>query len=212
MKLDELERLLDGMDLRDILLKPADVTINAGLMRRFPAPNCEDCKGRCCPPRLDLKLSDIARLIDNGLDKFIEGTFESFFEHSLSLLDGGDGVEAPFPRITPAAESTYCRFLDGNHRCGIYEARMSPCRAFPLAVVQNEYESPSLQWFGDQCKIVSDENSFWRLVDNAVLNWNEGVKNQLLLMNARDELRELGFGKYLGDERKYKLDRNRQGD
>jgi Fe-S-cluster containining protein len=97
--------------------------------------------------------------------------------------------------------SEYCRFLDEEYRCSIYEARMSSCRAFPLGVVRGRDGNISLQWFGDQCNITSDESIFWKLVDNAILNWNEGVKNQLLLMNAQDQLRDMGFGKYLGDNR-----------
>ena len=203
LKIDELEALAAEMDLRDILVKPTDLALDTGIWLTFPVPNCEGCRGRCCPQRLDLRLFDIARFMDSGLDEFIEGTFESFIEHSLSLLDGGAGVQQPFPYVAPADGSIYCRFLDEDHKCGIYEARMSTCRTFPLAIVKDEDENISLQWFGDQCNISSDENSFWKLVDNAILNWNEGVKNQMLLMYARDQLREMGFGKYLGDERRY---------
>ena len=209
MKIDELEALVAELDIQDILLKPADVTLNIGMERSFPVPDCQNCKGKCCPKQLDLKLFDIARLMDKGLDEFIQGTFESYLEHSLSVLDGGPGVKDPFPYVAPAAGSTYCRFLDKDRRCSIYEARMSSCRTFPLAVVTDGNENASIQWFGERCKIISDESSFWRLFDNAVQNWNEGVKSQLLLMNARDELREIGFGKYLGDERRYVLNQNR---
>jgi Fe-S-cluster containining protein len=147
--------------------------------------------------------------MDKGLDGFIQGTFESYLEHSLSVLDGGNGVRRPFPYIAPTAESIYCRFLGEDHRCGIYEVRMSSCRAFPLGVVRNEDGNVSIQWFGDHCRIISDEAIFWRLVDNAIQNWNEGVETQIMLMNARDQLRDLGFGKYLGDEQRYMIDGDR---
>jgi len=206
LKVDELEALVDEMYLQDILLKPADLALDIGIWRSFPVPNCENCKGRCCPQKLDLRLFDIARFMDNNLDEFISGTFESSVEYYQSVWGGGAGVRQPFPYLTPANGSINCRFLREDHRCGIYEVRMSSCRAFPLGVVKDKDENISLQWFGDQCNISSDESLFWKLVNNAVLNWNEGVKNQLLLINARDQLRKMGFGKYLGDERRYILD------
>jgi Fe-S-cluster containining protein len=202
VKVDELEALAAEMDIQDILLKPTDLALDSGIWHSFPVPNCESCEGKCCAQRLDLRLFDIARFMDGGLDEFIEGTFESSIEYYLSALDGGAGVRQPFPYVAPMAESIYCRFLDEDHRCRIYEARMSSCRAFPLGIVKDKDENISLQWFGDQCNISSDESTFWKLVHNAILNWNEGVKNQLLLINARDQLREMGFGKYLGDERR----------
>ncbi len=205
-KMDDLEALVDEMYLQDMLLKPADVTFGGDMESVFPVPDCENCEGRCCAQRLDLKLCDIARFMDNGLDKFIVGTFESYVEHSLSVLDGGRGVKRPFPYVAPVARSVYCRFLDENLSCSIYEARMCACSTFPLGVVRDENGDTTIQWFGDQCKMVSDENLFWRLVDDAIQNWNEGVKTQILLLNARDQLRELGFGKYLGDERRYLQD------
>ncbi len=205
MKIDDLEALVAEMYLQDVLIGPADVTLSVGMGDVFPVPDCRGCEGRCCAQRLDLKLFDIARFMDNGLDEFIQGTFESYMEHTRSVLDGGPGVKQPFPYIAPPAESTYCRFLNEDHVCSIYEVRMCSCRTFPLAVVGDKDGNVSIQWFGDQCKIVSDEISFWRLVDNAVQNWNEGVITRILLMNARDQLRELGFGKYLGDERRYMI-------
>lgn len=205
-KTDELKALEDSMYLQDMLLKPADVILGVGVGSVFPVPDCNNCEGSCCAPQLDFKLCDIARFMDNGLDKFIMGTFESYVEHSLSVLDGGRGVKHPFPYIAPVGKSVYCRFLKKDQLCGIYEARICACRAFPLGVVRDENEDIIVQWFGDQCKMASDESLFWMLVDNAIENWNEGVKTQILLMNARDELRKLGFGKYLGDERRYMMD------
>ena len=202
-KTDELKALEDSMYLQDILLRPADVTLGVGVGSVFPVPDCKNCEGSCCAPQLDFKLCDIARFMDNGLDKFIQGTFESFVEHSQSVLDGGAGVKRPFPYIAPVAKSVDCRFLKEGQSCDIYEARMCACRAFPLGVIRDENEDTIVQWFGDQCKMVSDESLFWMLVDNAIQNWNEGIKTQILLLNARDQLRELGFGKYLGDEQRY---------
>jgi len=54
----------------------------------------------------------------------------------------------------------------------------------------------------DESEALADESIFWKLVNNAILNWNEGARNQLLLMNAQDQLRDnMGLGKYLGDDR-----------
>ena len=188
MKVDELEALVAGMDFQDDLLEPADVTLSIVKGHRFPVPDCEDCEGRCCPQQLGLNLFDIARFMDNGLDKFIEGAFQSH----------GAGI----PHVAHVAGSTYCRFLDEDRDlCNIYEVRLSLCCAFPLGLIKYRGKNASIKWFGRHCKIRSDEASFWKLVGNAVQNWNEGVKTQTLLMNAQDQLRKLGFGKYLGDGR-----------
>ena len=208
LKVDELEALVDGMYLQDILLRPSDLALDAGIWRSFPVPNCGICKGKCCAQKMDLRLFDIARFMDSNLDEFISGTFESSIEYYQPARFGGAGVQQPFPYITPVNGSTNCRFLTEDHKCAIYEARMSVCRAFPLGIAKDKDGSISLRWFGDQCNISSDESRFWKLVNNAVLSWNEGVKNQILLINARDQLREMGFGKFLGDERRYILDEN----
>ena len=205
MKVDELETLVSEMGVQELLLRPSDLALDTGIWRSYPAPNCENCRGKCCAKLLDLRLFDIARFMDNGLDDFIEGTFESFAEYYMSARNGKTKVRQPFPYVTPAAGSIYCRFLDEENRCSIYKARMSACRAFPLGIARDKDDNISLQWFGDQCNISSDEGAFWKMLNNAILNWNEGVKNQLLLINARDQLRDMGFGKYLGAEERYAI-------
>ncbi len=200
MKIEELDALVGEMDIEDMLLKPSDLALDTGIWRSFPVPDCRNCEGTCCAQKLDLRLYDIARFMDHGLDEYIEGTFDSFMEYYVQGID----VKQPFPYITPLDGSIYCRFLDKKHECGIYKARMSSCRAFPLGIVKDEDGNMSLQWFGDQCSMSFNESRFWQLVNNAILNWNEGIKNQLLLLNARDYLRDMGFDKYLGDENRYK--------
>lgn len=200
VKTKELDVLVDEMDIEDMLLKPSDLALDTGIWRSFPVPNCSDCEGICCAQKLDLRLYDIARFMDHGLDEYIEGTFESFAEYYVE----GNDVKQPFPYIAPSDGLINCPFLNEKHKCGIYEARMSSCRAFPLGITKGEDGNMSLQWFGDQCNISFDESRFWKLVNNAILNWNEGMKNQLLLLDARDQLRDMGFDKYLGDENRYK--------
>jgi len=61
MKIDELEALVSEMDIQDLLLRPSDLALDVGIWHSYPVPNCENCRGRCCAKRLDLRLFDIAR-------------------------------------------------------------------------------------------------------------------------------------------------------
>ena len=207
MKIDELTALAAGMT-EDVLIKLEDVTLdikNKGdLKNTFPILNCAKCMNKCCPSGMGLSLFDIARFIDEGLDNFITGTFEGYAEFVLS---GGNHTELPIPRIVPAPSGKpVCVFLDEAGRCRIYRMKPISCRIFPLIFHKDEDGSCSVSW-SESCQsyeISSDEAVFRKFLSNAVRdynrNYNERFKDLILLMHAKEQLKSLGFGKYLGDD------------
>jgi hypothetical protein len=66
----------------------------------------------------------------------------------------------------------------------------------------DEDKSKLALWLGgcQNYQLSSDEAAFRRLLDSAIQDYNEKLKSNVLLMNSRNQLRELGFGKYMEDE------------
>ena len=215
MKLEELESLASQMNMENILIKPKDVIFSiegkGDLKNTFPVPACDKCEKKCCPPRVVISLFDIARFIDKGLDKFIDGSSEGFVE--LFLSDDGTDVKLSHPYMCPAnPDAKDCMFLDENRRCTIYEDRPSICRSYPVAIRIDENRSRLAIWMGgcQNYEISSDEAAFQRLLNSAVQDYNEKLKSNAVLMNYRNQLRDLGFGKYMEDEWPLLIDYNKK--
>ena len=212
MKIDDLEMLAAMIDLQDIVTDPGDIYINPNdvmigmgisgdLKNTFPIPDCDRCTKKCCPAGIELSILDVARFMDAGLEKSIVGTFEGYMDFARSTASV-QGMKRPAPHIAAKPGVIGCRFLDRNERCGIYEVRPPVCRAFPLSLQQDEDGNMLVEW-RTSCYdhvLSSDKAAFQQLFDNAVWVSNEWIRNHLLLMYARDELREMGFDKYLGSE------------
>jgi Fe-S-cluster containining protein len=215
MKLEELESLASQMNMENILIGPDDVILSmegkGDLKSTFPVPNCDECEKKCCPPRVAISLFDIARFMDKGLDEFIAGTFKGYVELFLSE-DGGD-VELSRPYMDPmTSEAKDCVFLDENRKCSIYENRPLICRSYPVAIRIDEDKSKLALWLGgcQNYEISSDEAAFRRLLNSAIQDYNDRLKSNVLLMNSRNQLRELGFGKYMEDECRLLTDYNKK--
>lgn len=205
MKVDELEALASEINMGNILISPEDVTLSiegkGDLKNTFPVPNCDKCEKKCCPPRVVISLYDVARFIDRGSDKYIAGTFEGFVK--LFLSDDGKDVELSRPYMAAAdSEAGDCVFLDEDRKCSIYEDRPFICRAYPMAIRIDEDKGKLAVWL-DGCQnyeVSSDGSAFRKLLDSAVQDYNEKLKSNALLMHSRNQLRELGFGKYMENE------------
>jgi len=210
LKIDELELLAAELNIEEKLIKPDDIEINVSqdsglgdLKNTFPVLKCDVCKSKCCASRLDLRLFDIAKFMDKGLDHFITGTFEHYMEHFLAISNGNDGLKHPLPYIIPGQSRTSrCIFFGEDEKCGIYDTRLPACRAFPLGLtIDGDSKTASLHW-SNGChnyETSPDDTPFRELLDAAIENWNEGLKNHILLINHRDQLMDLGFGKYVGN-------------
>ena len=205
-----LERILT--DPTEIFIRPEDLTFDikgkGDLLNTFPVPDCENCELKCCPPRLELSLFDIARFMDAGLEHFISGTFEGYMDFSRQPPDNKNRpIERPVPYISVTAPALHCMFLGDNGKCNIYEIRIPVCRSFPLTLHQDKEGNLLVQWIA-QCKsfrLSSDKTVFLKLFDDLIHSCNEWTSNHMMLIHAREELREMGFGKYLGDEQRYAL-------
>jgi hypothetical protein len=71
-----------------------------------------------------------------------------------------------------------------------------------LILCQDEDGGWLLFW-SDSCQsyeIPSDEAASWRLLGKSIQHYNEKLKAVILLAKAREQLVDLGFGKYLGSE------------
>lgn len=216
MKLEELESLASEMNLGNILVKPEDVILSmegkGDLKNTFPVPNCARCIEKCCPPRVVISLFDVARFMDKGLDKFITGKFEGFVKLFLSDTNGGD-VKLSHPHMFPVnPDAKDCVFLDEDRRCSIYENRPFVCHSYPVAIRIDEDRNKLALWLGgcQNFDISSDKDSFQRLVDSAIQDYNEKLSANALLMSHRNQLRDFGFGKYMEDEWQILTEYNRQ--
>ena len=216
MKVDEIKALVDEIRLEHLLTNPKEIFVRSedvamdvvgkgDMIESFPAPECSECALKCCPPRLELSFFDIARLMDKGLDKFIGGTFEGYMGSTKPTSDSDAHPEHSVPYISCDTIAIHCVFLDGNERCGIYDTRAPVCRSFPLKIRQNAKGELVAQWEA-RCrhyKISSDKAAFLELYDSAIRSCNEWICNHMLMIHAREQLRKIGFDKYLGEERHY---------
>lgn len=202
-----LERIL--IDPSEIFIRPEDVTFDikgkGDLLNTFPIPECSECELKCCPPYLGLSLFDIARFMDAGIDDSIAGTFEGYID--FSQWQSGDGLLAdrPVPYIDEVPPVLHCRFLRDNEKCGIYGTRTPVCRSFPLTLQQDNDGNLLIQWI-ERCKhykISQEKAIFLQLFDDLIRSYNEWTSNHMLIIHARDQLRDMGFGKYLGNEQNY---------
>jgi len=203
-KLDALELLTSQIgNITDILVKPERIILSiegkGDLKNTFPLPVCSKCKESCCHPQVNLTLFDIARLLDCGLDDIIIGTYEKFVEAFLS----GSRGKMSLPYMRKVEDKTAaCTFLDENGNCSRYEDRPMLCHSHPLSVKIIADKSYILGW-DSRCQsyeISSDKAAFQELLDSAVQHYNEKLKSQALLKLRRNQLRELGFGKYMENE------------
>ena len=205
MKLDELESLAARMNLENILINPEDVIMSmedkGDLENTFPMPTCDKCEKKCCPPRVAISLFDVARFIDDGLIDSVAGTFEGFVK--LFLSDNGRDVKLSHAYMNPkVSDAEDCVFLGEDRKCSIYEYRPGICRAYPVAIRFDGDKNKLAIWMGG-CKnyeISPDKSAFQKLLESAVKDYNEKLKSNALLMHSRNELREIGLGKYMEDE------------
>lgn len=205
MKIDELKSLATEINMGSSLVGLEDVILNiegkGDLENTFPMPDCDNCEEKCCPPRVVISLFDVARFMDDGLDERIAGKFEGFVE--LYLSDDGKDVDLTRSHMFPIdRDAKDCVFLNEDRKCSIYEKRPLICRSYPVAIRIDEDRNRLALWLGG-CKkynISSDKTAFQSLLDSAIQDYNEKLMSNALLMYSRNQLRDIGFGKYLEDD------------
>jgi len=165
-------------------------------------PDCEACTEVCCSGRtrvVSLRLLDIARLADAGLESHITTTRPQF---TLTELDQKpalrDRVDSDLWRWFPVLAqdpSATCTLLDEQLRCRAHPAWPLSCARFPYSVnlaARTIFYAPSCQ---STRTVQSDEVGapVRRLVEAAVAGYNEQIRDLVLLHVARAELEQLGL-------------------
>jgi Fe-S-cluster containining protein len=164
-------------------------------------PDCRACDDNCCrgaESRIVLRLSDLARLIDAGLEHAIDvapvtppETYARFPE--LKAHEARE-TNRRFPALKQR-EDGRCVFLDDEQRCGIYVLRPLRCRRFPYRVSDDKTRVT----YASRCQSRRAGSAAERveLFRAAVDNYNEKLKDLLLLEHGRPALERLGIARYL---------------
>ena len=158
---------------------------------------CHTCPSRCCSYRVDVSLPDalrMSRLL--GVPVFTGLTIEAneHPSHAFRMdadprwpADAWPGTAQLALRRVEAGHCHALVDLDGHKRCGIYSARPSLCRTYPIAWTSDVSEGgpPTVH-----CPLpygVSDEHAAelerdiatqideWELHDDIVAQWNRGT-------------------------------------
>jgi Fe-S-cluster containining protein len=205
MKLDELNALVSELDLSNVIVKPEDVIVaiegKGDLKTTFPIPNCSKCNASCCSSgAVGITLFDIARLIDNGLDSFISG---SFFETEIADIYYEDVkniiYHIPY-MLKNDSNPTLCVFLNEEQKCSMYEKRPKICSAYPIKISVNKNKQVIASWsiFCKYYDIVDNESAFQTLFLSAIQQHNEILISRLLVEHSEKRIRDIGLGKYIG--------------
>jgi Fe-S-cluster containining protein len=166
------------------------------------APDCANCKDRCCVHRdvgsgILLSLADVAALVDSGLEHAIVGRFTFRRNKKGKPLREIDEM----PRL--AKRQGNCMFYDPESGlCGAYGTRPTICRRFPFEVDYGKNGrkpfarfipwSPCVRKEGEE-----NEASIRQMAHDAVVDENVSFEDAVLLPAHHEELRAIGFERYL---------------
>jgi len=192
-------RLSQNYELSFVHLKDMQIAIASGVV-----PDCENCLEVCCAgPNsiVSLRLSDIARLVDAGLEDYIVRPRLAASPRQLSqhLLSNKNGFDQMFPTLL-RDESGTCSLLGKNLSCQAYPNWPISCARYPYALDVVRH----IVFFAGGCKYRKKAPSDPRAVSKArylahaaVECYNERIKDIIMLSFAEKELTELGLTKYL---------------
>ncbi len=173
--------------------------------QRYPSdiPDCESCSDSCCqsPSLVSLRLVDIARLMDAGLESGIANvdfsarrTIYSKYPQ-LELAESKDSFRL-FPVLRQKEDGT-CFFLSNSKRCDIYEHRPLACRAFPY-LLSEDLKSIHFARGGCSNGVAADDSSLvQKLVGSVVEHFNSKVSDLIAIEESSAEIERIGLGEYL---------------
>jgi Fe-S-cluster containining protein len=167
-------------------------------------PDCSACPRNCCcgaENTVSLRLTDIARLMDAGLEEYIDKDNKVNIEREILEKHPGitRNIQSDTWRKFPVLKrvNDICPLLSKDKKCTIYNVRPLTCRRYPYMLMDNMKEVR----FSRHCinpKTIKDLDVYAREhFDSAIASYNEKVKDLILIHHARKELAELGIGKYL---------------
>ncbi|MBN2361398.1 MAG: YkgJ family cysteine cluster protein, partial [Deltaproteobacteria bacterium] len=188
-------------DLRPLRLARLRLRVPPGLV-----PDCDACEEVCCTGRtrvVTLRLLDVARLVDVGLESHISRERPQF---TVAELDGNpalrDRVASDLWRWSPVLtqdRTATCTLLDANLGCRAYPAWPLSCARFPYSVnfaAGTIFYAPSCR----STRIAQRDEApapARALVVAAVDCYNEQIRDLVLLHVARAELEQLGLLRFL---------------
>ncbi len=194
------------------LVRPSKVKV---LVPAGKLPDCEACVELCCTGSnalVSLRLVDIARLVDGGLEAYISPRAA---DPAVSPTDGSNSgkgdrgsparrrLEASvFASMFPVLsrdDTLTCRLLTEDRRCGAWPRWPLSCQRYPYAF-DAEHDVVFLAEGCKSHKLISIDdapNSVVKLVDGAIDAYNQRVKDIVLLHVALFELWELGVLRFL---------------
>lgn len=194
------------------LIRPSSVKVEvpAGLL-----PDCVECEECCCAgPNavVSLRLRDIARLVDAGLEEFIDKVPEGRRESRPGSWAADELDMSMFSRAFPILERDVtgtCALLTEDLKCGVLVAtHTSPAKdaQWPISCARYPYAFDRLRkrvFLARGCRshrtmtLDDPPRSLVSLIDGAVEAYNARIKDIILLHVALEELEELGLLRFL---------------
>ena len=188
-------RLARRFDLEP--LEPSALEDDAGGL----VPDCAACEDNCCrgpEGRITLRLSDVARLVDAGLEAGIDKAPRTPPEAYARFprLAEFEALETNrrFPALRQRPDGT-CWFLGEDRRCTIYALRPLRCRRFPYALSEDKARVTYARRC--QSRRPGAPEARAALVRAVAENYNEKLKDLLLLEHGRPALERLGIARHL---------------
>ena len=171
-------------------------------IEEYQVPTCQFCKENCCRGYVNivtLRLIDIARLIDLGLQEAItlEKPPRDVFKMTKARRNFFKSeLWKRFP-ILKQKEDGSCYFLDEQNRCVIYDYAPLICKKFPFTLSQDKKEI----FYSPKCKTysisIANKDKFYEHINAVIEHYNEMIKDLVLIYHAKKELKYLGLDKYL---------------
>lgn len=191
-------RLSHRFDLQFVQLSQLQVEIPRGTV-----PDCESCTNLCCTgPNaiVSLRLADIARLIDAGLQDYM--TFRRPLPlHGVSWAakEAHWSVFSESFPILKRDKTGTCELLSPERTCNAYPHWPLSCARYPYALDVLRKRLFLAQGCSSHRFVDIDDapGKVKGLVQSAIRSYNERIRDIILLHVALSELLDLGFGPYL---------------
>jgi len=190
-------RLRRAYDLRMLTRSDVRIMVPAG-----QTPACALCRDVCCRGvrnTVTLRLRDLAAFVDLGLTSAIsyDAPYVPRKAQTPAMSEFlGSELWRRFPKLKQT-ESGACCFLETNNRCAIFDHAPLACQRFPFAL------SPDRKtvFYSPRCLSHSmsdlNERAYQRHIDAVLTNYNEMIKDLVLLSHGWRELTMLGLARFI---------------
>lgn len=161
-------------------------------------PDCKQCTETCCagPHLVSLRLVDIARMVDAGLDwalVAVDGAARElvYVDHpELRAAEQRDAFRF-FPVLKQIDK--HCVFYERqNGRCAIHPLRPLACRAYPYRL-SDDLDAIRTSTGCKSRRLDGTSEEMAALADAVVNNYDQKLRDHIMLDQARPVLKELGL-------------------